>query len=65
MNAGGNSDLFDKYMDRIIKKSYEGLLALNVIEGDACVDFLHDNITYQELLEIRKVISYFERRQHV
>lgn len=57
MNAGGNTTVFDKYMDRIIKASYDGVIALNNVENDAYIDFLHDNITYSELLEIRKVIK--------
>ena len=56
MNTVENSDLFDKYMARIIKKSYEGSIALTAIESDAYIDFLHGNITYQELLEIRRFI---------
>jgi hypothetical protein len=56
MNAGGNTTIFDKYMNRIIKASYE-VIALDNIEHEAYIDFLHDNITYSELLEIRKVIA--------
>ena len=52
-----NMNLFNKYVDRITKASYDGACALNSVENDAYIDFLHDNITYQQLIEIRKIIA--------
>lgn len=47
--------LFYKYIESIVNT--DDLIKLNIIEGDAHVDFLYDNISYQELIVIRKVIA--------
>lgn len=47
--------LFYEYIESIVNT--DNVIELNIIEGDAHVDFLHDHITYQELILIRKVIS--------
>lgn len=52
-----NRNFFDNYIGRIIKASYDGACALNSVENDAYIDFMHDNITYQQLIEIRKIIA--------
>lgn len=48
------------YLDRIVKAmSINDQIALNVIEGDANIDcFMHDNLTYEELVLIRRMIAY-------
>ena len=52
-----NMNFFNKYVDRITKASYDGACALKDVENDAYIDFMHDNITYQQLIEIRKSIA--------
>ncbi len=49
--------LFNKYINNIKSVLNGDVYELNVIDGDAYIDFLHDNITYSELLEIRKMIA--------
>ena len=50
-------NLFNKYIERIAKAQYDTAEVLNGVEFDAYIDFLHGNLTYQELVEIRKEIG--------
>lgn len=50
--------LFNEYVQSILNAS--DCYRLNVIEGDAYNDFLHDNITYSELIVIRNLIDYWK-----
>ena len=55
-NACGNTTKFEKYMDDVIHASNYGVIALNTVQNAAYIDYLHGNITCDELVEIRRFI---------
>ena len=47
------------YLDRIENAVlFNGQISLNDIESDANIDFMHDHLTYAELISISHLVAY-------